>query len=80
MKEGWAEIDEHSLAYAAKGVSVPAGTDAWQTITLMIDVPPGSRMLVISMWAATMDGKPANRTAHYLDDVRLSAVLDERLP
>ena len=80
MKEGWAEIDEHSLAYAARGVSVPAGTDAWQTITLMIDVPPGSRMLVISMWAATMDGKPANRAAHYLDDVRLSAVLAERLP
>ena len=80
MKEGWAEIDEHSLAYAARGVSVPAGTDTWQTITLMIDVPPGSRMLVISMWAATMDGKPANRAAHYLDDVRLSAVLDERLP
>ena len=80
MKEAWPEIDEHSLAYAARGVSVPAGTDGWQTITLMIDVPPGSRMLVISMWAATMDGKPANRAAHYLDDVRLSGVINEPLP
>ncbi len=80
MKEAWAQIDEHSLAYAARGVSVPAGIDAWQTITLMIDVPPGSRILVISMWAATMDGKPANRAAHYLDDVRLSGVINEPLP
>jgi hypothetical protein len=80
MKEAWAEIDEHSLAYAARGVSVPAATDGWQTVTLMIDVPPGSRMLVFSMWAATMDGKPANRAAHYLDDVRLSGVINEPLP
>jgi hypothetical protein len=80
MKDLWVEIDEHALAYAARGVSVPAGTDGWQTITLMIDVPPGSRILVISMWAATMDGKPANRAAHYLDDVRLSGVINEPLP
>jgi len=80
MKELWPEIDEHALAYAARGVSVPSGTDGWQTITLMIDVPPGSRILVISKWAATMDGKPANRAAHYLDDVRLSGVINDPLP
>jgi len=80
MNDLWMEIDEHALAYAARGVSVPAGTDGWQAITLMIDVPPGSRILVISMWAATMDGKPDNRSAHYLDDVRLSGVINEPLP
>jgi hypothetical protein len=80
MTDFWAEIDEHALAYAARGVTVPPGNDGWQTISLTIDVPPGSRILVISLWAATMDGQANNRLAHYLDDVRLSAVINEPAP
>jgi len=80
MKEGWAEMDEHALAHSARGVAVAAGKEDWQPVRLTIDVPPGARILVVSFWAATMEGKIENRHAHFLDDVRLICVPQENLP
>lgn len=80
MIESWSELDDQALARAARGFPVLPDTDEWQTVSLTVDVPDGSQILVVSLWAATMDGKAENRLPHYLDDVTLTCVQPELLP
>lgn len=80
MIESWSELDDRALARAARGFPVLPDTDEWQTVSLTVDVPDGSQILVVSLWAATMDGKAENRLPHYLDDVFLTCVQPELLP
>ena len=80
MIESWSELDDRALARAARGFPVLPDTDEWQTVSLTVDVPDGSQILVVSLWAATMDGKAENRLPHYLDDVSLTCVQPELLP
>ena len=80
MIESWSELDDQALARAARGFPVLADTDEWQTVSLTVDVPDGSQILVVSLWAATMEGKAENRLPHYLDDVSLTCVEPEMLP
>lgn len=80
MKGGWSEVQEHSMSYAAKGSGVVHGTSAWHTINLSIDVPPEADLLVLSLWAASMEESPRDRGAHYVDEVILSFPGFEPLP
>lgn len=80
MIEAWSELDDRALARAARGFPVSPDTDEWQTVSLTVDVPDGSQILVVSLWAGTMDGKAENRLPHYLDDVSLTYVQPEMLP
>lgn len=80
MIESWSELDDRALARAARGFPVPPDTEEWQTVSLTVDVPTGSQILVVSLWAATMDGKAENRLPHYLDDVSLTCIQSEMLP
>jgi len=80
MIESWSELDDRALARAARGFPVLPDTDEWQTVSLTVDVPDGSQILVVSLWAATMDGKAENRLPHYLDDVSLTCVQPEIRP
>lgn len=80
MIESWSELDDRALARAARGFPILPNTDEWQTVSLTVDVPHGSQILVVSLWAATMDGKAENRLPHYLDDVTLTCVQPEFLP
>jgi len=80
MKGGWSEVQEHSMSYAAKGSGVVHGTSAWHTINLSIDVPPEADLLVLSLWAASMEESPRDRGAHYVDEVILSFPASEPLP
>jgi hypothetical protein len=80
MRELWGEVQDHSLASAARNLSVSPGTNEWKTLSLTIDVPPGARILVLSVWTATMEENPEERGAHYVDDIRVSAITHEPLP
>lgn len=80
MMELWSEFDDQTLARAARAFPVLPGTDAWKTVSIIVDVPPSSLYRVVSLWAATTDGKVENRRPHFLDDVTLTCVLPEVLP
>jgi hypothetical protein len=71
MNDLWGSEENHAVATAARAVTFQPGTPGWQTLHLTMDLPPGSRFLVVSLRAATMHGKPEMRAAHYLDDVRV---------
>lgn len=68
----WGSEENRALAMAAKAQTFRPGTFGWQTLQLTLDVPQGSRVLVLSFWTATMHGKAELRAAHFLDDVRVS--------
>ena len=80
MTDLWSELDERALARAARGVPRMPGADGWQTLSITVDVPANARILIVSLWAATMDGKPENRHPHYLDNVWLSGIPQETTP
>ena len=80
MKGGWSEVQEHAISYAAKGCGVVHGTSAWHTVNLSIDVPPEADLMVLSLWAASMEESPGDRSAHYVDEVILSFPASEPLP
>lgn len=73
----WGSEENLALAMAAKAQTFMPGTPGWQTMQLTLDIPRGSRVLVLSFWAATMNAKAELRAAHFLDDVR---VILETLP
>lgn len=77
IKDRWPEAHVRALAHAAQDVSFPPAIEGRQTIRLGIQVPPTSRILVI--WVAAVDA-PDNRASHFLDDVRLSALIPDATP
>jgi len=72
MHQLWGDESNRALSAAAQARTFPPGAAEWQTMHLTIDVPPGSRVLVVSLWAATMDGRPERRAPHYLDDIQVT--------
>ena len=72
MTTMWGSEENRALTMAAKAETFSPGTEGWQTLALTLDVPQGSRVLVISFWAATMHGKAEMRAPHFLDDVCVS--------
>ena len=80
MVDEWGDIQDHSLASAARSLKVPSGEARWENLALTMDVPASARILVISVWAATLEDKAENRAAHYVDDIRLSYFTPESLP
>ncbi len=80
MIEAWSELDDRALARAARGFPVSPDTDDWQTVSLTVDVPDGSQILVVSLWAGTMDGKAETACALPRRRVSLTYVQPEMLP
>jgi hypothetical protein len=80
MKGGWAEVQDRALSYAAQGGGVSKGTEDWITMTLSINVPAEANLMVLSLWAASMEEKREDRGAHYVDAVSLSFLTSEPLP
>ena len=80
MKTGWAEVQDRALSFAAQGGGVSKGTEDWITMTLSIKVPAEANLMVLSLWAASMEEKREDRGAHYVDDMTLSSLTSEPLP
>jgi hypothetical protein len=73
----WGSEENPALTTAAKALTFLPDSTGWKTLQLTLDVPQGSRVLVLSFWAATMTNDADLRAAHFLDDVR---VVYETLP
>lgn len=73
MDDLWQKMGDRALTHAAQGFSLPSTAGGWQTVSLTAEVPAGSRTLAISLWAGC--GVP-----HYVDDVRLCALIGETSP
>lgn len=80
MVDKWGDIQDHSLASAGRSLKVPPGEGKWENLSMTLDVPAGARILVLSVWAATLEEKAEDRAAHYVDDIRLSYFTREPLP
>lgn len=80
MLDQWGDIQEHSQSSAARSLKVPPGENEWKELSLTLDVPAGAKTLVLSVWAATLEEKAADRAAHYVDDIQLSYFGPEPAP
>ncbi len=66
------------LQHTGRNVVTEPGEQGWKKIRVMLEVPPGTRSLVISLAAANADpSQPASE--HYLDAVRAGLVLTRTL-
>ena len=54
-------------------ITKPGQKPDWQRLEASIDIPPGTRSVVISLGAGMVDSN-GDKSSHYLDDVRVSLV------
>jgi hypothetical protein len=66
-------LDEEALQRVSKAVTVGPSMAGWQTFRVTMDVPVGTRLVLISLAAAVADSD-APKTPHYLDDVQVRLI------
>ena len=54
-------------------ITKPRQKPDWQSLEASIDIPPGTRSVVISLGAGMVDSN-SDKSSHYLDDIRVSLV------
>ena len=54
-------------------ITKPGQKPDWQRLEASIDIPPGTRSVVISLGAGMVDSN-GDKSSHYLDDIRVSLV------
>ena len=54
-------------------ITKPGQKPDWQRLEASIDIPPGTRSVVISLGAGMVDSN-SDKSSHYLDDIRVSLV------
>lgn len=64
---------DYLLKQVARTVNAKEQTDGWQTLKETIEIPPGTRSIVVSL-AAGMASESAAKTLHYLDDIQVRLV------
>jgi hypothetical protein len=63
------------LQHVGRNVHAEPGIKGWQTVQAGMQIPAGTRSLVISLGAGDEAADNAEPSAHYLDDVRASFVI-----
>ncbi len=64
------------LQHVGRTIPMKPGEEGWQTIHAAMEIPPGTRSLVIWVAAGLVDDSAAI-TAHYLDDVQAHFVIEK---
>ncbi len=75
----WVDHRDEAIASATRGLDVMSGCKGWQTMSLKIQVPRSARSLVLFFGVRTPD-KTLPKSAHYLDDVKVSLIEPQPLP
>ena len=75
IKQMWngGTLFDYLLKHVARTVHTKDGSDGWQTLKETIEIPPGTRSVVVSL-AAGMASESAPKTPHYLDDIQVRLV------
>jgi hypothetical protein len=75
----WRDMRDASLTTTGKALFPTAAEPGWHSITLLLDVPPQARTLVLSLGSNT-PGPIPGRTDHFIDDVHASWVINDKTP
>jgi len=75
----WRDMRDASLTTTGKALFPTAAEPGWHSITLLLDVPPQARTLVLSLGSNTPGPLPG-RTDHFIDDVHASWVINDKTP
>lgn len=67
---------EQALLHLGRTVKMKQGQQGWQTLTATMDIPAGTRSLVIHFGAGTADDA-GPKTKHYLDAIHVQFVIKE---
>jgi hypothetical protein len=67
------------LQHLGRTVTVKPGEHGWQTLKVSMEIPVGTRSLVIHLGAGVADDA-GPKTLHYIDDVRAQFVITETTP
>ena len=64
---------DYLLKHVARTVNAPEGNSEWRTLRESIEIPSGTRCIVVAL-AAGMTSETAPKTLHFLDDVQIRFV------
>lgn len=70
------DMFDYVLQHVGRTVPMKPGEEGWRTIEAAMEIPPGTRSLVIWVAAGGIDDSSAI-TTHYLDDVQARFVIEE---
>lgn len=65
----WRKMGSLTLTTTKVGLSTPEDATGWQTVRGAINIPAGTRTIVISLAAGRLDPL-SKKTPHYIDDIR----------
>jgi hypothetical protein len=72
----WREFTESAVSSVFRGTTVKADEQGWKTLTARLDLPPGTRSLVIAVGARSLDAA-APLQAHFIDEVKATLIIPE---
>jgi anti-sigma factor RsiW len=64
------------LQHVGRNVHTAPGT-GWRTLQAVMQIPPGTRSIVIALGAGDEDAESSPQSAHYLDDVRANFLITQ---
>lgn len=70
---------EQALLHLGRTVKTKPGEDGWQTLKASMEIPAGTRSLVIYLGAAVAN-EAEPKTPHYLDDIHAQILITETTP
>lgn len=73
----WREMDGTTLTTSKRGLSAPADSVGWQTLSVMMEAPADASSVVISLAAGRLESS-APKTPHYLDNIQARLLISPR--
>ncbi len=79
-REIWnkAAVDEQALLHVTRTVKTEPDAFGWVTLQSVIDVPDGTKSLLVSLAAGVVHGDKT-KTEHYLDDVQIRLITSDTM-
>jgi hypothetical protein len=80
MKGFWSKVDSDGVVSQSQRFDTAPGDSGWQTFSMKLRLPPGSKTLVLIFGAVPPEDTSRRALVHYLDDVQVSLLTPQPLP
>ncbi len=76
-KNFWSKVESDGVVSESQRFDSVPGSDGWQTFSMTLRLPPGSKTLVLIYGAVPPEGAALPAYVHYLDEVQVSLLSSE---
>jgi hypothetical protein len=76
-KNFWSKVESDGIVSESQRFDTAPGSAGWQTFSMTLRLPPGSKTLVLIFGAVPPEDGPQPASVHYLDEVQVSLLSSE---